>query len=147
MPRVTGLIEEISGAVIRLYVGVDRQRQILLAKHNFPVPVPIVVRAQVDTGSGVTAVAPQILETLDLRPIGKKPVITPSTGATPHECNEFVASLWLADYGMGLHYPVANVIASVFLPEEQIEALIGRDLLAQCAFLYDGRAGQFEFDF
>jgi hypothetical protein len=73
VPYLIGTIDDIAGPVVQLTVGVDHVRQQLFTKHSFPVPQRIPVRAQIDTGSGVTAVDPQVLRQLDLTAIGSIP--------------------------------------------------------------------------
>jgi hypothetical protein len=147
MPSISGTIDELSGAVIDLFVGVDGPRKQLLEKHGLSIPRTVRVRAQIDTGSGVTAIDPGILGSLDLRSVGTKSVITPSTGAKPHICNEYIVGISLVDPVEGRHHPTVSVIESVFLQEEGIQALLGRDLLAACTFLYEGQRKEFTFSF
>lgn len=143
MPYVSGPIDETSGAVVDLVVGVDEVRHGLLVKHAFPVPPVARVRAQIDTGSSMTAIDPEILRALDLRSIGRASVITPSTGINAHVCNLFVVSLALLSEDTGSHHPSVTVLESEFHPDEGIKALIGRDLLRKCLFVYDGQRQTF----
>jgi hypothetical protein len=147
MPTINGRLDEISGAIIDVYIGVDWPRQEMLRKHGLSIPPALRVRAQIDTGSGVSAVDPSILSSLDLKPLGKRRVITPSTGHTPHECHEFVVSISLVELSAGQHHRSTAVIESIFLPEEGIQALLGRDLLENCTFFYNGRQKEFTFDY
>ena len=56
MPLLTGPLTP-GGAIIDVLVGVSRPRLALLLKHQFPVPVPVHVRAVIDTGASVSGFA------------------------------------------------------------------------------------------
>jgi hypothetical protein len=147
MPYIAGSLDEAAGAVIDVLVGVDDGREQLLTKHQFPIPQALRIRAQLDTGSAVSLVDPRILKNLDLTPIGTTWIRTPSTGPAPHASNQYVVSILLGEKDTGMHYPSVLVIEAVFGPEEVIQAVIGRDLLKKCTFLFDGGRNAFWFAF
>jgi predicted aspartyl protease len=144
MPNISGEIDEKTGAVVEVVVGIHGPREELLRKLEMSVPPPIKVRAQIDTGSGVTAIDPSILRCLDLRRVGTKSIITPSTGITPHNFAEYVVRVDLPNGGQ---HPTVLVIESEFHPDEGIKALLGRDLLASYTFSYDGPLKKFSVSF
>jgi hypothetical protein len=147
MPYVAGPLDDSGSAVIDVLIGVDENRQRLLAKHQFPIPPAILIRAQIDTGAAVTMVDPRVLKTLDLTPIGTLSISMPSAELTRQVCNQFTVSVSLRDENTGVEHPSVTVIEAAFWPEEGIQAVIGRDLLKHCSFLFDGGRNAFWFAF
>jgi hypothetical protein len=136
-----------AGAVIELAVGVIDPRAEVLRRSGFAVPERQLVRAVVDPGSAVTGLAPHVLQALDSTPVGELPVLTPSTGLTPHVSRQYLVSLTLRHVSGERHFPSVAVIETVFTPEENIQAMLGRDLLSHCLFVYDGQANRFALAF
>src|SRR5580693_4041541 len=95
MPVIHGTLGD-AGPIVDILVGVNETRRKLLEKHAFPIPAPVNVRALLDTGSGVTGLDTSIFGKLDLTPLGTMEILTPSTGATSHECDRYRVSLSLA---------------------------------------------------
>lgn len=149
MPILAGAITP-HGAVIDCLVGVCEQRQKLLTKHGFAVPPPVPVRVLIDTGASVSACSGGVFLSLDLKPLDRIDILTPSTRPdSPHPTDLFQVSWSLvADGRTYLIAPTLQVIASEdFHPSEGVTALIGRDLLTQCAFQYWGPDGRFHLSF
>lgn len=78
-----------------------------------------------------------------MRAIGEIELFTPSTGRTPHRCQEFLASLSLLHDEMEMHFPQESVISAIFDQGDGIQALIGRNILAHCLFVYNGPEDEF----
>lgn len=77
------------GALVDILVGVARFRQEELQREGNPVPQQVRVRADIDTGSGITVISSAVFRRLDLVPVGRVQFFTPSTGHTPHEGEQF----------------------------------------------------------
>jgi hypothetical protein len=146
MPYVTGSILP-GGVIIDVVIGVSEGRQKVLANVGFPVPARKTIRAVIDTGSGVSGIDPRVLQALDLKPVGDMQINTPSTSHTPHPCGEYLVSLSLLQSNQELHLPTFSVIDAVFQPDENIQALLGRDVLDHCLFIYDGQRQAFALAF
>jgi hypothetical protein len=146
MPYVSGQIVA-GGAVVDLLVGVSRMRREALQRVGFPIPARVPIRAVIDTGSSVTGIDPTVLQQLDIRPVGERAILTPSTGHTPHRCNVYDVGLSLRHPDLELHFYTSFVIESIFGRDEGVQALIGRDVLAHCLFVYDGQCGTFSLAF
>lgn len=139
MSLVTGQIES-GGAIIDVLVDVGSQRRRLLKKNNIPIPPSVHVRALIDTGANVSGFAPRVFVALNIPPVGKMPVLTPSTSPnTPHICDVYDVSLSVVANGRPVSFSDSRVVAADgWAPDEGIEALIGRDILNQCFFQYLG---------
>jgi hypothetical protein len=73
-------------------------------------------------------------------------MITPSTGATPHQAAEYDAALVIPPAGPGqspLVFPTIGVVESDLFAAQGFHALIGRNVLVNCFFHYNGATGLF----
>jgi hypothetical protein len=132
-------------AIIDVMVGVSRTRRSLLRKHNFDEPMPVHVRALLDTGASISGFSPRVFQQLDIAPVSKLEVMTPSTTSqNPHLCDIYDVSLSLVANGSLRPFPDVMVMeADCWLPNEGIEALLGMDILKRCHFQLWGPEGNF----
>lgn len=147
MPLITDRIGP-SGAVIDVLIGVDDLRRHQLTGAGRPVPPPVPVRVQLDTGASLSGLAPRVFAALGLEAVGTTAILTPSTPLhAPHQCDEFLVSLAVVAGGSAVPFiDSARVItAEGWLPGEGVEGLIGRDVLAHGTFMYFGTEGRFQF--
>jgi hypothetical protein len=145
MPVVTLPLDP-EGPVITLLVGVSHPRQGMLQAANLPVPQPVQIRALIDTGASGTLIVAASLQSLALVPSGTTSMITPSTGPNPVPVDQYDVSLILT------HPPVTIAIPAWPIVECQslggnYQALLGRDFLSLCLFVYDGRAQRFSLGY
>ena len=146
MPLISGPITPDGGAVITVQVGVSHNRAEILRRHGMGIPEPVAVPAMIDTGSYVTLLRPAVFESLGLTQIGTVAIRTPSTSPGNYcECPQFDVSLQV-----GLA-PDVSYLASVlalasedFQADEEVQALIGRDVLRYCVLQYFGPESRFE---
>jgi hypothetical protein len=146
MPYITARLTEF-GPVVNVLIGVTEPRRKLLEKHGMQVPTRVVAQALVDTGASISLVAPDVPQQLGLHPTGKTSLLTASTGHQPHHCDEYDVGVTLQhpDAGIELMFGYVAVAAIVFHPIEPYRFIIGRNLLADCLLVYDGRGGTFSF--
>jgi Aspartyl protease len=112
------------------------------------VPQPVTIQALVDTGASGTCVDPAVLAGLQLSATGTTLVHTPTTKGQPESADLFDISLTI--YGPTVFGPltIPNLPAmSSDLAIQGIQALIGRDVLAQCFLMYNGTRGEFTLGF
>jgi hypothetical protein len=103
------------------------------------VPNPVQIRGLLDTGASGTAIDPTVLTALGLTPTGTTLVLTPTTGNTPQPADQYdVGFLIPAPNGAPLFSQTLPVMASELLAAQGFHALIGRDILSQCVFVYNG---------
>jgi hypothetical protein len=148
MPYLTGTLTR-EWAIIDVLVAVNTPRRGLLAKHQFPVPAPVHVRALLDTGASMSGFSPRVFRELDLTPVAQLAVITPSTPThAPHECNLFDVSLSLVADGTAHQFPDTRMLETdCWFPGEKLEALIGMDILCRCFFQLMGPERKFVLAF
>ena len=139
MPYLSGPLVR-GRAIIEVLVGVSGPRRLLLQKHGFPIPAALPVRALIDTGADITGFSPRVFQALDITPITRTKILTPSTTADkPFETNLYDLALSLVVDGSAHPFPDARVMeADCWVADEDHEALIGTDVLARCFFQYMG---------
>jgi hypothetical protein len=146
MPVVTrSLVSD--GAVVELSVGVHEARRAMLQKHTLPVPSRIRVTAQLDTGTPVSAIAPHVLQRLNIQPIDTVPLRTTSPTGEPVGFNVYPLSLALVAPDGEKLLPLVEVIECAFDPTEGIQAILGWDVRKHCLFAYNGPADSFSLGF
>lgn len=146
MPHFTVQFLAAGGPLLPLHVGVSNPKAQVLRQANLPVPSPCSIQGLVDTGASTTAIDPSIIQNLGLQPTGSMPILTPSTGPTPHQANTFDVSLIFPVANMTFTIGAIQVFESA-LSVQGIQALIGRDVLSYCLLVYDGRAKTFSLAF
>jgi hypothetical protein len=105
------------------------------------------ITALVDTGASATCLDHSVLQTLALTPTGSVPVITPSTGNLPVIADQYDISLLIPSASTNQVPLVIGTIPVVccadLLLSQGFQALIGRDVLAHCVFIYNGSIDSF----
>jgi hypothetical protein len=76
-----------------------------------------------------------------LTPTGSVPIITPSTGATPHYCDQYDVSLAVLLADQGFHIIDTLPVIASGLAHQGHKALIGRDVLSRAILIYNGQSG------
>jgi hypothetical protein len=113
------------------------------------VPQPFKIRALVDTGASNTCVDPAVTAALGLAPTGQVLCNTPSSGATPHQANQYDVGILIP--ATQAHPPLFRdtlaVMEADLLTSQGFHALIGRDVLGDCILTYNGSAGLFMLAF
>src|SRR5438128_289000 len=106
-----------------------------MADAGQPLAPPTTVRAQVDTGASSSVIQSGLAQLLGLQPVGVVLVNTPS-----HEAVQSLAYAIQILTGR-LSFEVTAIEAP--LQGQAIQALIGRDVLANCVLIYQGWINQF----
>ena len=109
-------------------------------------PDGIPVDFLVDTGASSSVIDQSIIQPLGLSPSGSRSCHTPSTGTTPMNLPEYDLGLMLVHDDSHKVFPSIAITASDF-SQQNIHGLLGRDVLAQCLLVYDGRANSFALAF
>jgi hypothetical protein len=135
-----------AGPQLEFFVAVSQPRQQALQNAGLPIPQPTLVRGLVDTGASTTAIDPNVIRGLGIQPTGSMQILTPSTGATPHQADTFDVSIIVPIAGITFTLGALQVFESA-LSVQGIQALVGRDVLSNCLLVYDGRANIFSLAF
>lgn len=148
MPHFTLQIEP-GGPFLYAFVRVSQPKAAALTSAGQAVPSPVPIRGLVDTGASSTCIDPSVLSSLNLSPIGTVSVNTPTTGATPHDADQYDVGLVIpATTGaLPLVIPAMPVVCSELLVGQGFHALIGRDILGQCVLVYNGATKVFTLAF
>lgn len=148
MPHLTRIISPPNGPTLDVGVWVSEHRRKLMGASGVAIPAPIPVRVLVDTGARSTCLDLGPLGALGLVPSGTAQIQTASTGGTPVEAPVYDVSIVLLHKGQKFIrlFPVVQAIG-VSLAGQGIQGLVGRDILSECLFIYDGPSGTFTFAF
>jgi predicted aspartyl protease len=133
------------GPVIDLSVRVSRSLAHAPIAQGQAAPSPRTIRALIDTGADRTAIHPSVLASISSPPAGTILVRRPGSSGGFTRVN-------LHDVRLALGGVPASKVRAVWFDVEiaavapaapHLLALIGRDMLAHCRFLYDGPNGEF----
>lgn len=137
------------GAMVDLRIGWSTARIKGLRARHSPIPQPVEVRAIIDTGDEVSALDTQVVRSLNLPIGGFTATNMPALGGMNITMDHDVNLTILAPNGSGqgnLLIPDL-LILDLDLGAVGYQALLGRDVLVRCRFLYDGQAGQFTLEY
>lgn len=143
MPSFTSPIPNLQqiGPICTVKVGVSSVLSEVLASQAGKMPSPLEVTALIDTGASGTCIKPEIVKSLGLVPRGVTQIATPSTKA--HPCDVYDVSL---QFPNGVTVSTIQVIETP-LEGQNIQCLIGRDVLTQGVFVYIGYVNTFSLSF
>jgi hypothetical protein len=153
VPSLNLPIDALGGPVMTVFVMASAQRIAALQKANQPIPMPQSGRFLIDTGASGTVVDPGIIAPLGLTPNNFMPVATPTTGQNPQLRPVYDVqivlppsitprSAQLGPSGLMPHMRALSVIATAMRPQG-IDGLIGRDVLENVLFVYNGHTGTY----
>ena len=144
MPHFTLTALPQSGPMLDMIVGASFPRILALQAEGRIAPPVQKIRALLDTGASCTCIDPTVLVALDLQPTGKTLMTTPSTGAIPVEADTYDVCIIIQPSGN--QQPLMRAVISVCASElvhQGYHALMGRDILKDCYFTYNGSAKLF----
>ncbi|NQU82515.1 MAG: aspartyl protease family protein [Parcubacteria group bacterium] len=144
MPSLTKRIPDLHhiGPIIEALIGVSSVTKDILQKEQKEIPQPITARMLVDTGASVSAIKKGVADQLGLKPHGLTKIATPSHGA--HECPLYDVDILFSTHHTGIRN--VRVIESAF-EGQNIDGLIGRDILKLALLVYTGYDNSFTIAF
>jgi hypothetical protein len=142
MPRILVPIGS-DGPVIDLGIWIARAMAHNLVAQRQAVPSPKTIRALIDTGADRTAIHPAALALISSSPAGTTLVRRPGPTAARRVNLHRVRVAFGGNAVSPTTGPwVAIETAAVAPADPGILALVGRDMLAHCQFVYDGLRGE-----
>lgn len=142
MPSFTAQVPNLQtiGPVVETRIAIGSFLETRLKQDNQPIPAPVPARAMIDTGASGTVIREDIPPMLGLQPVGVSFINTPSS--TNVRCYEYLIRLVFPNNVV----VEASVIAAP-LQGQEIQCLIGRDILAHGVLIYIGYTHTFSLSF
>lgn len=142
MPSFTSQIPNLQafGPVVELTLAVPQAVEDALKQAGTPIPAPVRVVAMIDTGASGSVLQQGLAAQLGLNPIGVMMINTPSS--TNVACYEYAVRFLFPN-----NVVVEGTMIEAPLQGQQIQSLVGRDVLAHGVFLYIGYANLFSLSF
>ena len=128
---------QIEGPIVEVQFLVSKELEAKLREENTPIPASARVKALIDTGASNCSVQEDIPQKLGLQPYDKILISTPSGNA---ECYRYFMRMLIPTHNIiyeGMFTAVPGLII------QNIQCLIGRDLLSFSEFTYRGKQRQF----
>jgi hypothetical protein len=142
MPRIRVPIGS-DGPVIDLGIWIARTMAHSLIAQGRAIPSPKTIRALIDTGADRTAIHPAALALISSSAAGTTLVHRPGPTAARRVNLHRVRVAFGGDAVSPTRGPWVAIEAAAVAPADPgILALIGRDMLAHCKFVYDGLQGE-----
>jgi len=143
MPSFTVTLPNLeqNGPVIDIQVAVGADFEQALQRENQSAPTPVRARALIDTGAQATVIREDIAEKLQLRAVGVAKVLTPYTDV-PAAYPRYEVRILLPNYVRAQTIGIAAPLRG-----QNIQCLIGRDVLCHGVLVYNGYAETFTLSF
>ncbi|MEK6915564.1 MAG: hypothetical protein AABW89_03425 [Nanoarchaeota archaeon] len=139
MPSVTINSPDLhkEGPVLEVHFLIPLELEKKYKEEGKEVPVPVIVKALIDTGASNCVVKKEIPEQLKLEPTGIIKINTPSS--KEHECYQYFMRMLIPAHGLTYQGPFIGAP----LDGQEISGLVGRDLLKHSILIYIGYMNQF----
>ena len=131
-----------SGPLLEILLAPSKPVRDLLNQSGQPALQPTRCIALIDTGASGTVIRSGLAATLNLQPRGSVNIATPS--CTAHPCDTFDVAMFFPGHRVGIE--LLTVIEAP-LSGQNIECLIGRDVLKSSIFIYEGYSNRFVLSF
>jgi hypothetical protein len=132
----------VEGANIPLLVAVTNAAEAALNATGQPIPQPVSVEAQIDTGASSSVIQLGKLAPLGLNPVGQTFINTPSSQNLP--CLQYAVRLLFPQHA---GFVELATVTEAPLQGQNIQFLIGRDVLHFGLLIYNGTHGSFTLAF
>ncbi len=142
MPSFTAQVPNLQaiGPVVEVKLAIGKVLEDILQKNNQNIPTPITAMALIDTGASGTVVREDIPKKLNLNPIGTTLITTPSSQNV--KCFEYLMRLLFQN-----NVVMETTVIAAPLQGQNIQCLIGRDVLRNGVFIYTGYVNSFTLSF
>jgi hypothetical protein len=132
-----------SGPELPVLIGLPGIVTTSLKASGQPIPAPLLVRGVIDTGTDITGVVANQLSQLGILPAFRSSTHT-AGGSVRVDIYEISLSVPGPDPSAGLLVVRPDLLVmelAAGLPD--VDLLLGRDVLDECLFVYDGRGKHF----
>lgn len=123
---------------MRIWIGIAVENALKKSGTNVPAPFP--VKGLIDTGATGSVIQPAVVQSLGLQPVGVISINTPSSQNV--RCYQYLVRLIFPN-----NVVVESLAIEAPLVGQQIQCLVGRDVLAHGVFVYTGYINQFTLSF
>jgi predicted aspartyl protease len=123
---------------MRVWIGTAVEEA--LKRTGSEVPEPFPVKSMIDTGATGSVIQPAAVQALGLQPVGVVTINTPSSQNVP--CFQYLVRLIFPN-----NVVVESLAIEAPLIGQQIQCLIGRDVLSHGVLVYTGYINQFTLSF
>lgn len=135
------------GPLLTAQIGVSAPRRAALLRSGLTVPDPVPVLLLIDTGASCTCLDHGVIGQLAITPHGVANIHTPSTNAHAlHACHQYDVGLVIPHPGISRVFNSIEVLESSF-KHQGIDGLLGRDVLRDCLFVYNGELNIYTLSF
>jgi len=136
-----------AGLTLPVIVGLNGADTSALVTAGKPVPAPIGVQGEIDTGSNVTAISPWVFQKLGLSSPGRSSTQTASGQVSVNLYEVSLAVLQIShQYHPSLTLP-SVLVCELAITLPGVDVLIGLNVLLHCKLILDGPAGVFSLEF
>lgn len=130
----------VTGPMVMVKIGLRPDAERALRDAGQPIPEAIELPAMIDTGASFTVIKQSVGTELGLKPVGVKLMSTANQVNIP--CDQYAVRMALPN----------NVLVGVTateapMPNPEVQALIGRDILSRGVLIYIGPANTFTLSF
>jgi len=126
------------GPVIPVVIAPDQAFAVALQTAGKTIPQSVTGLALVDTGATTTCIDATVAQQMGLAPSGTAKLSSASHQVT--DCLTYPVQLLFPAWNLALQAPKAM---GVTIANQGIIVLVGRDLLQNCVFVYNGADGSF----
>jgi hypothetical protein len=137
----------VTGPVLEVQIEIPSALAQSLQAANSPIPSPVTGIALIDTGASITSIDASVATRLGLNPNG---VATVGTAGGARQQPTYQARLSFPGTPLpGFEHPrvLGCDLTGQMVNQQPIIALIGRDYLLHCVFVYSGGAGSWSLSF
>jgi hypothetical protein len=142
MPSFTAQVPNLQadGPVVEIRIAVGSAVEAALRATGAPIPAALPSLAMIDTGATSSVIRQGLAAQLGLNPVGVTYVTTPSSTNVP--CPEYLVRLVFPNNVL-----FETTVIEAPLQSQNIQCLIGRDVLAHAVLVYIGYGNLFSLSF
>ncbi len=137
----------LAGPVLSVEISIPTPLVEVYTKENKQIPSPVSGLALIDTGATNTCVDDDVISQLGVAPIGRREI---HNSGGKQEVNIYPAHFRfpaIQNFEIDFTATIGVNIQAQKVSGQSIIALIGRDVLARCVFVYNGTLGTYSLSF